>query len=313
MSVLILTHPSSHRHVTPPGHPERVARIETVDRVLASPPYAGLPRAEAPAATDSQIARAHDPAYVEMIKARAPREGWVSLDPDTHMCPDSLEAAYHAAGSNIAAVEAVVGGAHKAAFCAVRPCGHHAEKKRAMGFCLFNNIAIGAHHALDALRIKKLAIVDFDVHHGNGTQDIFWEEPRVLFASSHQMPLYPGTGAASETGVGNILNVPLAPMTGGREMRSAYEGVVFPALRAFAPELLMISAGFDAHRADPLANLNWAEADFRWLTAELCGIAAECCGGRVVSTLEGGYDLNGLAGSVGGHLDALIAHAEADA
>ncbi|HUS52787.1 MAG TPA: histone deacetylase family protein [Thermohalobaculum sp.] len=311
MSVLILTHPSSHRHVTPPGHPERVARIETVDRVLASDAYVALPRAEAPAATDDQIERSHAAAYVEMIKSRAPANGWVSLDPDTHMCPDSLEAARHAAGSNIAAVETVVSGAHKAAFCAVRPCGHHAEKDRAMGFCLFNNVAVGARHALDALSVKNLAIVDFDVHHGNGTQDIFWDEPRTMFVSSHQMPLYPGTGAASETGVGNIFNVPLAPNSGGREMRMAYQAHVFPALRTFAPDLIMISAGFDAHRDDPLANLMWTEADFGWVTAEICKIAAECCDGRVVSTLEGGYDLDGLANSLGAHLDALIAHAEA--
>jgi acetoin utilization deacetylase AcuC-like enzyme len=310
MSVLILTHSSSHRHVTPPGHPERVARIETVDRVLASPPYAALPKAEAPAASDAQILRAHVPAYLAMLKSRSPKQGWASLDPDTHMCPDSLDAGYHAAGSNVAAVEAVMAGRHKAAFCAVRPCGHHAEKDRAMGFCLFDNIAVGAHHALAELGVNKLAIVDFDVHHGNGTQDIFWEEPRVLFVSSHQMPLYPGTGAASETGVGNIMNLPLAPMSGGREMRATYEGAVFPALREFQPELLMISAGFDAHAADPLANLNWREADFGWVTTELCRIAAEVCDGRVVSTLEGGYDLDGLAGSLAAHLDALIAHAE---
>jgi acetoin utilization deacetylase AcuC-like enzyme len=227
------------------------------------------------------------------------------------MCPDSLEAARHAAGSNIAAVEAVVGGAHKAAFCAVRPCGHHATRDRAMGFCLFNNVAIGARHALDALGVEKLAIVDFDVHHGNGTQDIFWSEPRVMFASSHQMPLYPGSGAANETGVGNIFNAPLDPMSGGREMRVAYEGIVFPALRAFDPDLVMISAGFDAHAQDPLANLNWLTEDFGWVTTEICKIAAECCAGRVVSTLEGGCDLDGLADSVRTHLDALIAHAEA--
>jgi acetoin utilization deacetylase AcuC-like enzyme len=310
MSMLILTHPSSHAHVTPPGHPERVARIETVDRVLAAEPYATLPRAEAPGATDAEIGRTHDATYVEMINASAPTQGWTALDPDTHMCPDSLEAARHAAGSNIAAVEAVVGGRHKAAFCAVRPCGHHAEKNRAMGFCLFNNVAIGARHALDALGVGRLAIVDFDVHHGNGTQDIFWEEPRVMFASSHQMPLFPGTGAAHETGVGNIVNAPLAPMSGGREMRVAYEGIVFPALLAFEPELVMISAGFDAHTADPLANLNWVAEDFGWVTTEICRIAAECCEGRVVSTLEGGYDLDGLADSTRAHLDALIAHAE---
>ncbi|MDH3665607.1 MAG: histone deacetylase family protein [Paracoccaceae bacterium] len=311
MSVLILTHPSSHDHVTPPGHPERVARIETVDRVLAGADYTNLPRVEAPAADDDQIGRAHTSAYIETIKLRLPSEGWVSLDPDTHMCPDSLTAARHAAGANIAAVEAVAGGAHKAAFCAVRPCGHHAEKDRAMGFCLFDNVAVGARHGLDALGLEKIAIVDFDVHHGNGTQDIFWNEPRVLFASSHQMPLYPGTGAAHETGVGNIFNAPLNPMSGGREMRVAYEGTIFPAVREFGPDLLMISAGFDAHAADPLANLNWQAEDFGWVTAELCKIAEECCEGRVVSTLEGGYDLDGLADSVAAHLDALIAHAEA--
>jgi acetoin utilization deacetylase AcuC-like enzyme len=311
MSVLILTHPSSHAHVTPPGHPERVARIETVDRVLAEAPYAALPRAEAPAASDAEIGRAHDAAYVEMVKASAPANGWASLDPDTHMCPGSLEAARHAAGSVIAAVEAVVGGAHQAAFCAVRPCGHHAEKNRAGGFCLFNNVAIGARHALDALGVAKLAIVDFDVHHGNGTQDIFWSEPRAMFASTHQMPLYPGSGAAHETGAGNIFNAPLDPMSGGREMREAYEGIVFPALRAFDPDLVMISAGFDAHRDDPLANLNWGSQDFGWVTAGICQIAAECCAGRVVSTLEGGYDLDGLASAVRAHLDALIAHVEA--
>ena len=180
-----------------------------------------------------------------------------------------------------------------------------------MGFCLFNNIAIGARHALEALGVGKLAIVDFDVHHGNGTQDIFWNEPRVMFASSHQMPLYPGSGAAGETGVGNIFNAPLAPMSGGREMRVAYEDIVFPALREFAPELIMISAGFDAHAADPLANLNWRDDDFGWVTAEICKIATDCCDGRVASTLEGGYDLDGLAGSLRAHLDALIAHAEA--
>jgi acetoin utilization deacetylase AcuC-like enzyme len=310
MSVLILTHPSSHRHVTPPGHPERVARIETIDRVLAGGAYAALPRAEAPAATDAQLLRAHDEAYVAMIKSRAPREGWVSLDPDTYMCPASLEAARHAAGANVAAVEAVVAGRQKAAFCAVRPCGHHAERDRAMGFCLFNNVAIGALHALEALGLSRVAVIDFDVHHGNGTQDIFWSDPRVCFASSHQMPLYPGTGASHETGVGNIHNAPLAPMSGSHEMRAAYEKVLFPAIRDFGPELILVSAGFDAHRADPLANLNWTAEDFRWLTGEICRLAAQCCEGRVVSTLEGGYDLDALGQSVAAHLDALIAHAE---
>ena len=308
MTLRIYSHPSSHRHVTPPGHPERVARIEAVDRVLASE-FAGADRVEAPAASDAQILRAHDPAYLEMIVASVPEEGWTSLDPDTHMSPESLVAARHASGSNVAAVEAVMRGDARAAFCAVRPCGHHAERDRAMGFCLFSNIAIGALHALEGLGAARVAIVDFDVHHGNGTQAIFWEDPRVMFASTHQMPLFPGTGALSETGVGNIFNAPLSPLTGGREMRAAFEQRVLPAVRAHEPELIMISAGFDAHVNDPLANLMWTAADFRWATERLVEVAADLCDGRVVSTLEGGYDLDGLAESLSAHLDVLSAHA----
>src|SRR5690606_35392722 len=229
--------------------------------------------------------------------------------PDTHMGPESVTAARHAAGASIAAVEAVMGGDVRAAFCAIRPCGHHAERARAMGFCLFSNIAIGACHALDALGLDRVAIMDFDVHHGNGTQDIFWDDARVMFVATHQMPLYPGTGAASETGAGNIVNVPLALMTGGAEMREAFENRVLPALRIHEPQLVMISAGFDAHRDDPLASLNWTADDFRWATERICEVAADACEGRVVSTLEGGYDLDGLAESVAAHLDVLDAHA----
>ena len=308
MSVLIYTHPSSHDHVTPPGHPERVARIETLDSLLASPHYSDWPRGDVPAADDTALKRAHTSAYVDSIVAESPEKGWVSLDADTHMGPKTLSAARHAAGSNMAAVEAVMSGAAKAAFCSVRPCGHHAEREKAMGFCLFNNVAVGALHATDALNVAKVAIIDFDVHHGNGTQDIFEQDGRVFFASSHQSPLYPGSGAASETGVGNIVNTPLAPMSGGREMRGAYEGTILPSLREFAPDLVMISAGFDAHRDDPLANLMWLPEDFAWVTTEICKVAAECCEGRVVSTLEGGYDLDGLSTSCAAHLDALAAH-----
>ncbi|GMG82499.1 histone deacetylase family protein [Paralimibaculum aggregatum] len=311
MSVLIVTHPSSHRHVTPPGHPERVARIEAVQHLLATLPYADLPRITAPAASRKQLARAHASDYIDAIESSAPEEGFVSLDPDTHMSPGSLEAARHAAGSAVAAVDAVLKGSHRAAFCAVRPCGHHAEYDRAMGFCLFDNVAVGAMHALEVHGLKRVAIVDFDVHHGNGTQDIFQSEPRVFFASSHQYPLYPGTGAAHETGVGNILNAPLSPMSGGKEMRSAYEGQILPAVDEFKPELLIVSAGFDAHVNDPLANLNWMDADFGWVTAELCKLAAKHCDGRIVSALEGGYDLEGLIGGLRAHLDALIDHVEA--
>ncbi len=286
-----------------------MARIETIELLLDTRPYADWDRIDAPAADDEQILRAHTEAYLEMVVSKVPDEGWVSLDPDTHMCPDSLVAARHAAGANIAAVEAVVTEQVKAAFCAVRPCGHHAERQRAMGFCLFSNAAIGALHALDAMGLGRVAIVDFDVHHGNGTQDVFWEDRRVLFASTHQMPLYPGTGAAHETGVGNIVNCPLGPGTGGKEMRAAFEGRVIPALDAFEPELLIISAGFDAHAADPLANLNWAATDFAWATERLCEAAGRHCDGRVVSTLEGGYDLQALSDSTAAHLDALKVHA----
>ena len=305
----VYAHPSSHLHVTPPGHPERVARIQAVDRLLQTSSYNSLDRAEAPAATDEQLLRAHTARYLDMIVTNVPERGWVSLDPDTHMCPDSETAARHAAGSNVAAVEAVLAGEAGAAFCAVRPCGHHAERERAMGFCLYSSIAVGALHALDALGVGRVAIIDFDVHHGNGTQDVFWEDARVLFASTHQMPLFPGTGRASETGAGNIVNVPLAPMTGGAEMRAAFKDHVLPAVRAHAPELVMISAGFDAHRDDPLASLQWTAEDFRWATERICDLAAECCDGRVVSTLEGGYDLDGLAESLAAHLDVLSAYA----
>ncbi|MEM6488296.1 MAG: histone deacetylase family protein [Pseudomonadota bacterium] len=314
MSVIVYTHASSHGHITPPGHPERVARIETLDGVLSSAEYDGLIRREAPQAPLEALKRVHVPGYVDALIAAAPSVGSVALDSDTHMSAGSLDAARHAAGANMAAVDAVMTEDTRAAFCCLRPCGHHAERARAMGFCLFNNVAVGAGHAMAAHGLTRIAIVDFDVHHGNGTQDIFESDPRVLFVSSHQMPLYPGTGAAHETGVGNILNVPLAPMTGGAAMRQAYEGTVLPQLRAFQPQLLMISAGFDAHAADPLANLNWLETDFGWVTDALCAVAAECCDGRVVSTLEGGYDLDGLADGVRAHLDSLIAHtARADA
>ncbi len=311
MSVLLVTHPSSHRHVTPAGHPERVARIEAIEHLLDTLPYADLPRIEAPAVTRAQLERAHDPAYLDMIEARAPETGLVSLDPDTHMSPGTLEAARHAAGSVIAAVERVVAGDHAAAFCAVRPCGHHAEHDRAMGFCLYANVALGALHALEALGLSRVAVVDFDVHHGNGTQDIVQAEPRVFFASSHQYPLFPGTGAPHETGVGNVVNATLAPMSGGKEMRAAYESRVLPALDAFRPELVLISAGFDAHVNDPLANLNWLESDFAWVTERIAEAARAHAGGRIVSALEGGYDLKGLVGGLKAHLDVLMDHAEA--
>ena len=310
MTLRVYTHPISHLHVTPPGHPERVARIETVERVLDEARFGGLDRAEPPQATSEQVLRAHDVAYVDKVFDAAPSEGIVSLDPDTHMVKDSLDAALYAAGANVAAVEAVMSGETRAAFAAMRPPGHHAERDRAMGFCLFSSIAIGALHAIEHHGAARVAIMDFDVHHGNGTQDVFWADDRVLFASTHQMPLYPGTGAKHETGEHDtIVNSPLSPMTGGAEMRAAFENRVMPAIRAHAPDLILISAGFDAHVNDPLANLNWTAEDFRWATERLTDLAGELCDGRVVSTLEGGYDLDGLAESVAVHLEVLDAHA----
>ncbi|MEM0988314.1 MAG: histone deacetylase family protein [Pseudomonadota bacterium] len=306
----VFSHPSSHEHVTPQGHPERVARIEIVDQVLEDAAFASLGRELAPEATNQQLVRAHTERYVDQITTMSPENGWVSLDPDTHMSPGSLAAAKCAAGANVAAVDAVMGGAARAAFCAVRPCGHHAERERAMGFCLFSNIAVGALYALDDLGAARVAIIDFDVHHGNGTQDIFWNDSRVLFASSHQMPLFPGTGAAGERGEHDqIVNTPLRPMTATGEMRAAFENQILPAVKAHRPDLIMISAGFDAHQNDPLANLLWTADDFRWATERLTDAAAELCEGRVVSTLEGGYDLDGLAESLTAHLEVLASHA----
>ena len=274
---------------------------------LGADRFKALERREAPRCTPSEILRCHPESHLERIRAAAPREGFRALDPDTHMSPGTLEAAERAVGGCAAAVDAVLGGEVGNAFVTMRPPGHHAEATRPMGFCLFGNVAIAAKRALDHHGLARVAVVDFDVHHGNGTQDLLWNEARALFCSSHQMPLYPGSGAADETGAhGNILNVPLDPNSGGAAMRRAYDQVVFPALTAFQPELILVSAGFDAHRADPLANLNWSTEDFAWLTRRICQVAAEICDGRVVSTLEGGYDLAALADSVAAHVDVLM-------
>jgi acetoin utilization deacetylase AcuC-like enzyme len=265
---------------------------------------------EAPVAGREALLRAHSPALVDAIlgplAARAQRETRVALDPDTVMSRGSAQAALRAAGAVCRAVDAVGAGEISNAFCAVRPPGHHAERSRAMGFCLFDNVAVGALHAR-AKGFERIAIVDFDVHHGNGTQDIFWSDAASLYISTHQMPLYPGTGSAGETGEsGNVLNLPLAPGAGGRELRAAFDRHALPALEAFRPDFLFISAGFDAHGSDPLANLAFTESDFAWATAALCGLAENACGGRVVSTLEGGYDLGALARSASAHVRALM-------
>ncbi|MEM1066119.1 MAG: histone deacetylase family protein [Pseudomonadota bacterium] len=307
MGTLLFDHPGFDGHVTPPGHPERVDRLVAVREALSAPEFTGLIRREAPECTDVDLTRAHPQAYVDRLAAALPVEGWVSLDADTHLAPGSLEAARRAVGGNLAAVDAVMAGEAANAFVACRPPGHHAERGTAMGFCLFGSVSIAAKHALAVHGMARVAVVDFDVHHGNGTQDLLWDEPGTLFISSHQMPLYPGSGAPHETGAhDNVMNVPLAPMTGGAEMRRAYSDEILPALDDFAPELVLISAGFDAHLEDPLANLNWTAADFAWVTAAICDVAEAHAGGRVVSTLEGGYDLAALGASVAAHVGVLM-------
>lgn len=300
----IYWHESALDHVTPPGHPERAARVEAITKTLRSMDQ--LTWLEAPEASRDEVLRCHPGTYFDRIEAAIPEGDYVSLDADTHVSPGSLIAALRGLGGCAAAVDAVIAGDTKTAFVCMRPPGHHAETETAMGFCLFGNAAIAAKRALDHHGLSRVAVLDFDVHHGNGTQDLLWEEPRTLFCSSHQMPLYPGSGAASETGAhDNVLNVPLAPMTGGREMREAWSDVILPAVDDFRPELIIISAGFDAHADDPLANLNWTETDFRWVTEAICDVAEAHAGGRVVSTLEGGYDLHALAASVAAHVEVL--------
>lgn len=304
MTTLLVTHDDCTRHLTPAGHPERVARLE---HLMAALEGKALTRIEAPEASDDDICLVHPQAYLDRIRAAEPSEGIVALDADTHMSPGSFAAAMRAVGGALQAVDMVMAGEAANAFVATRPPGHHAETETPMGFCLFGNAAIAAKHALDRHGLSRVAVVDFDVHHGNGTQDLLWSEARTLFVSSHQMPLWPGTGAAEERGAhDNVINVPLAPQTGGDGFRKAYEAQVFPALEEFKPELLIISAGFDAHKADPLANLMLDEDDFAWVTRKLCEIAARHGEGRVVSCLEGGYDLGGLSRGAAAHIDELI-------
>jgi acetoin utilization deacetylase AcuC-like enzyme len=307
MKTGLWTHEAFSGHVTPPGHPEQVARLAYVERALSDDKFAGLIRAKAPVADDATILRCHPQAYIDRIVAAEPATGWHQVDADTHMSPGSVEAARRAVGGAVAAVDAVIAGEVGNAFVAARPPGHHAERQTAMGFCLFGTAAIAAKHALDHHGLARVAVVDFDVHHGNGTQDLLWDEPRAVFFSSHQSPLWPGTGAEHERGAHDtIFNIPLDPDSGSATMRAAYEGRVFPILRALKPDLILVSAGFDAHRADPLAQLRWETADFAWLTARLCDLAAETCEGRIVSVLEGGYDLDALAASVSAHVGVLM-------
>lgn len=304
MKTALITHADCLDHVTPSGHPEQVARLEHVLHALAP---LDLIRVTAPLAADDDLLRVHPKSYLDEIKRMCPDTGTVQVDADTHMSSGSVDAAYRAAGGTLRAVDMVLTGEAKNAFVATRPPGHHAETATAMGFCLFGNAALGAKHALDFHGLQRVAVVDFDVHHGNGTQDILWDDPRALTITSQQMPLWPGTGAANETGAHeNVLNIPLEPETTGDTMRAVYSETVFPRLRAFAPELIIVSAGFDAHRDDPLAQVNWETDDFQWLGRELCSLAYEICNGRLVSVLEGGYDLHALATSAKVFVTELI-------
>jgi len=299
----LVTHEECLQHLTPPGHPEQVARLEYILEALKD---INLLRVSAPMAADDDILRIHPREHINYLQDAVPETGFKSLDGDTHISSGSLTAAYRAAGGVLRAVDLVLSGEAKNAFVAVRPPGHHAETQKSMGFCLFGNIALGVKHALDFHGLKKVAVIDFDVHHGNGTQEILWDESRCLTFTSQQIPLWPGTGTEEEQGhYNNIINIPLPPGSTGELMRQKYEGLVFPVLRKFEPDLILISAGFDAHKADPLAELNWSTADFSWLTERLCKIAEECCEGRLVSTLEGGYDLKALADSVKAHVTKL--------
>ncbi len=307
MATLILTHPACLEHDAGPGHPERPQRLLAIMEALAEDEFAALTRREAPRADRELLRLAHPESHIDHVLGSVPASGYRALDGDTVLSPGSGEAALRAAGAVAAAVDAVMAGDFVNAFCAVRPPGHHAEPGRAMGFCLFNNIAIGALHARVRHGLARVAVVDFDVHHGNGTQAIFERDPSLFYGSSHQSPLYPGTGAQSERGVGNIVNVPLRAHTESAGFRQAVASQLLPALESFAPDMILISAGFDAHTDDPLAALDLVEADYFWITAELVGLARRLCRGRIVSALEGGYHLPALAASVAAHIRALMA------
>lgn len=307
MTTLLLAHPVCLEHDPGRHHPESPQRLLAVLAALDGPDFAGLQRREAPAAAIEDLLRVHPRSHLDRILSAVPQSGHAALDADTILSPGSARAALHAAGAVVAAVDAVVGGAADNAFCAVRPPGHHAEPQRAMGFCLFNNVAIGATRARQVHGLARVAVVDFDVHHGNGTQAAFWDDANLFYASTHQSPLYPGTGARHETGVGNIVNAPLPPMAGSREFRLAMTRHILPALDAFCPDLVLISAGFDAHVEDPLAQLMLDDADYVWITEQLAEIAARHAGGRLVSTLEGGYDLAALGRCAAAHLRVLMA------
>ncbi len=307
MKTLLYTHKDCFAHDTGAMHPERVQRLAAILHTLKDANLQDTEWREAPLADEEQLERVHPKRYIEALHHAIPQEGHAYLDGDTPVSPGSWNAALRAAGAVCAAVDAVASGEAKHAFCIVRPPGHHAEPEHAMGFCLFNNVAIGAAHARSVHGFERVAVVDFDVHHGNGTQAAFWDDGGLFFASTHQYPFYPGTGSSSETGrAGNIFNAPLPSGAGSEDFRSVFGKQVIPALSDYAPDFVLISAGFDAHRDDPLAGLNLETEDYRWATREICAVAERCAEGRVVSTLEGGYDLQALAESATQHVMALI-------
>jgi len=303
----LITHPACLGHEPPIGHPERPARLAAVLEALSGDDFLALKREKAPRARLGALARVHSRAHVMDVLARIPESGIAQLDPDTPVSPGSREAALRAAGALVHAVDLVMAGEVKNAFCAVRPPGHHAEPERAMGFCLFNNVAVGAAHARAAHGLSRVAVVDFDVHHGNGTQAVFREDPEYLYLSTHQLPLFPGTGHGGTHSSNNIVNQILEPGAGSAEFRRAFNENLLPALEGFRPDFIFISAGFDAHRDDPLAQLRLDETDFGWATEQVCELAGRLCKGRVVSALEGGYDLSALARSAQAHVSALMA------
>lgn len=306
MSTLLYTHPIFLEHDTGYGHPECADRLRSIESALQESEFKDLVRIQAPRGTIEQILTAHPQDHIDRIFRGIPQRGNAYIDGDTVVSKASGEAALHAVGAACDAVDRVIGKEASNAFCAIRPPGHHAESTRAMGFCLFNNVAIAANHARRKHQLKRIAIVDFDVHHGNGTQQIFYKDPGVLYASTHQMPLYPGSGRRSETGVGNIFNAPLNAGDGAEALQKAMTEIIFPAIETFKPEMILISAGFDAHRADPLASLNFTDEDYAWITRELMKLANRHCEGKIVSMLEGGYNLSALASSVKAHVGELM-------
>jgi acetoin utilization deacetylase AcuC-like enzyme len=308
MTTLQITHDSFLRHDTGEWHPERPERVKAIEQALSTARFQNLITVEAPKATLDQVARAHPRAYLDLLERKQPKTDLIALDDgDTIVSPGSWEAALRSAGAAIYAVDEVMTGSASNAFCTARPPGHHAEIAKAMGFCIINNAAVAAFHAQAEHGAERVAVVDFDVHHGNGTQAIFWAQPSMMYCSTHQMPLFPGTGSITERGeTDNIVNCPLRAGDGGEQFREAFESVILPALHRHAPDLIIVSAGFDAHRSDPLGNINLSEDDYAWVTQKLIDVARERCAGRLISVLEGGYDLSALGRSVAAHVQILL-------